>query len=382
MTDAFGGALRGRRVLVTGHTGFKGSWLCVWLRELGAKVTGFGLAPPTTPSNYQVSNLSEHVVDVRGDVRDADHLKRTIESHEPQIVIHMAAQPLVRVGYEKPKETFDTNVVGTVNLLEAVRTTRSVRVCVVVTTDKVYEDRGWVWGYRENDTLGGFDPYSASKAMAELAVQSYRRSWSQSGFADHPVSIATVRAGNVIGGGDWAAHRLVPDCLRDLMAGRPIQVNTPDSVRPWMFLLEPLSGYLCLVARLLDEPDQAGCWNFGPSEQEAITCRQLAEEASAIWGGQGIVVPDRAGGGPPHQTRLLRLNWDKAANELRWRPVYTWGQAIRCTIDWFAEHGRPGSSGGPADMYGVCARQIADYVSAAAACGIEWARGTNSRSES
>lgn len=373
MTNIFRGTFKQRRVLVTGHTGFKGSWLCVWLHELGAKVIGYSLDPPTTPSNFELVQLSDRIIDVRGDIRDAALLNRVIEEHEPEIVIHMAAQPLVRVSLENPKETFDTNVGGTTNVFEAVRRSQTVRCCIVVTTDKVYEDRGWIWGYRENDSLGGNDPYSASKAMVELVIQAYRRSWAVPGFAHHDVAIASVRAGNVIGGGDWAAYRLVPDCMRDLMAGRPIQVNTPDSIRPWMFLLEPLSGYLWVAAQLSDEStDLEGAWNFGPAECEAVTCQRLAEHASVLWGGQGIVVAQAPSPSVSIQTRVLRLNWDKAANELKWSPTYTWEMALHETVDWYRQYQSQGNEG-KIDMYDVCVRQIQNYVDCANTSGILWA---------
>ena len=374
MTDIFSGAFEKRRVLVTGHTGFKGSWLCVWLRELGAEVIGYSLDPPTTPSNFELARLSDHIVDLRGDIRDAPRLTRVVEEHEPELVIHMAAQPLVRVALENPKETFDTNVGGTVNLLEAIRRTPSVRCCIAVTTDKVYEDRGWIWGYRENDSLGGNDPYSASKAMAELTVQAYRRTWAQAGFAANQMAIASVRAGNVIGGGDWATYRLVPDCIRDLMADRPIQVNTPDSVRPWMFVLEPLSGYLWVAAQLSGNVAALdGAWNFGPAEREAVTCQMLAEKANTLWGGQGIAVAQAPPRSVHHQTRVLRLNWDKAANDLKWSPAYTWEKALHETVDWYHQYQRRGEEPGAIDMYDVCVKQIRDYVDCANALGIPWA---------
>ncbi|PTB97867.1 CDP-glucose 4,6-dehydratase, partial [Marinobacter sp. Z-F4-2] len=277
MHTQFGDQFRNKRVLITGHTGFKGSWLSVWLKELGAEVIGYSLDPPTEPSNFRLCKLDQKLASHCGDVRDVANLTQVISSSKPEIVFHLAAQPIVLDSYRMPKDTFETNVMGTVNLLEAVRHTKSVRAVVAVTTDKVYADQGWYWGYRENDRLGGFDPYSSSKAMAELAVSSYRSTWQESWsensdrvtFSNHPVAIASARAGNVIGGGDFARFRLLPDCMRACMDEQPIQVRRPDSIRPWQHLLEPLSGYLCLALKLLEEPEgYSESWNFGPAERE------------------------------------------------------------------------------------------------------------------
>ncbi|MEZ4515518.1 MAG: CDP-glucose 4,6-dehydratase [Chloroflexota bacterium] len=268
---SFANAYDGLTVLVTGHTGFKGSWLVTWLLNLGATVVGYSLPdPPTEPSNFIVSNLSEKVIDVRGDIRDFETLQATVAQYRPTLIFHMAAQPIVLRSVELPKLTIDTNAGGTVNILEAIRTTDSVRALVSITTDKVYENQEWIWGYRESDQLGGHDPYSASKAMAELAIAAYRSTYfPPEDYAEHGVAIASVRAGNVIGGGDFADFRLVPDCMKALMDGRPIGVRNPLSVRPWQHVLEPLSGYLWLGIKLLqDGPAFAEAWNFGPLEQK------------------------------------------------------------------------------------------------------------------
>jgi CDP-glucose 4,6-dehydratase len=367
----FANVYDGLPVLVTGHTGFKGSWLSIWLRELGADVTGFSLPEmPTAPSNYGVCRLGDRLADVRGDVRDLDAVRAVIAAHRPQLIFHLAAQPLVLAAYRQPKETFDTNTGGTVNLLEAVRTSEGVDAVVCVTTDKVYENHEWVWGYRENDRLGGHDPYSASKAMAELAIAAYRQSY----FVGGRPAVASARAGNVIGGGDFAADRLLPDTMRALMAGQPVPVRNPDHVRPWQHLLESLSGYLWLGAHLLrDGAAYAEAWNFAPRESRGVTAREVVEKTVALWG-EGEWQP-AAAAQPEKETALLRLNWDKAANRLGWRPLYDWEQAVAATVDWFRSyHQRQQDAPEQLDMYEVCAVQIDNYVARAGALGFPWAQ--------
>ena len=356
--------------MVTGHTGFKGSWLSIWLNELGASVVGYSLEPPSVPSNFEASRLAESIVDVRGDVRDLDGLCSVVEEHEPQAVFHLAAQPIVRVSYAEPKDTFDVNVGGTVNVLEAVRRTDSVKAVVCVTTDKCYENQEWVWGYRESDALGGHDPYSASKAMAELAVSSYRRSFFPvDGYGEHGVAVASARAGNVIGGGDWGQDRLVPDCMRALMEGRSIPIRNPSYVRPWQFVLESLSGYLWLAARLLREgAGFAEAWNFGPLDQTHVSVRELMEELIALWGAGEW--EDVSSGDAPHETGLLRLSCEKAANLLGWRPAYGWRDAVAETVDWFKRYAKDGADAG---MYQTCVEQIGRYADRARELGAAWA---------
>ena len=355
-------------VLITGHTGFKGSWLTTWLLELGATVIGYSLPePPTQPSNFTLSGLSERIVDVRGDIRDFDTLCETIATHRPALVFHLAAQPIVLRSVEQPKLTIDTNAGGTVNVLEAIRQTDSVRALVSITTDKVYENQEWLWGYRESDTLGGHDPYSASKAMAELAIAAYRSTYFAPGeYERHGVAIASTRAGNVIGGGDFAAYRLVPDCMKALLDGRPIGVRNPLSVRPWQHVLEPLSGYLWLGAQLLRHGPAFGeAWNFGPLEQKGVTARALAEKLVELWG-SGSWEHTRPGFAEV-ETGLLRLSWDKAAHRLDWRPVYTWVDALTEITDWFKAHQRGD------DMGRVTRDHIARYTARAAELGLVWA---------
>ncbi len=371
MQAAFGNVFAGMPVLVTGHTGFKGSWLSLWLKELGADVSGFSVDVPTTPSNFEAARLGGRVRDRRGDISDLAALCQAIEAHRPRVVFHLAAQPLVRAAYARPKETFDANAGGTVNVLEALRLTKAVRAAVFITTDKCYENREWLWGYRETDALGGRDPYSASKAMAELAIAAYRQSFFPAErYAEHQVAVASARAGNVIGGGDWAPDRILPDSVRALAEGRPIDVRNPRSARPWQFVLEPLSGYLWLAARLLAEgAGLAEAWNFGPPEPTAVSVAELVEKLVALW---GAGTWQAASTGPaPHEAGQLRLSWEKAAARLGWRPLYAWPEALAQTVDWYKTY-----YAGPAgtDMYALCARQIARYTACARAAGVAWAQ--------
>jgi CDP-glucose 4,6-dehydratase len=371
MTNPFSNTYTDLPVLVTGHTGFKGSWLVTWLLELGARVTGYSAPePPTRPSNFNVSGLAGRVTDVRGDIRDYDALRETIAAHRPAIIFHLAAQPIVLRSVELPKLTMDTNAGGTVNVLEAIRQTDSVRALVSITTDKVYENQEWLWGYRESDQLGGHDPYSASKAMAELAIAAYRRTYfaPEAYGQGHSVAIASTRAGNVIGGGDFADYRLVPDCMKALMEGRPIGVRNPLSVRPWQHVLEPLSGYLWLGVQLLRRGPAFGeAWNFGPLEQKGVPAQALAEKLVELWG-SGSWVHTRPGYAEV-ETGQLRLSWDKAAHRLNWRPVYTWIDALTEITDWFkAYQARE-------DMHDVTRRHILRYTERARDLGLEWATG-------
>ena len=369
----FGGTYEGMTVLVTGHTGFKGSWLSIWLQELGARVVGYSLEPPTRPSNFALSHLDRRLVDVRADVRDLDALRETIACYEPRLVFHLAAQPLVLPSYRQPKETLDTNVGGMVNLLEAVRTTQPVRAVVCVTTDKVYKNREWLWGYRENDELGGQDPYSASKAMAELAIESYRQSFfAGDRYAEHGVAVASARAGNVIGGGDWGEYRLIPDCVRALTQGQPIGLRNPSFVRPWQILLEPLSGYLWLAVKLLGPEgwNYAEAWNLGPQERRAVTTEEVVRKVIEVWGSGDYVTGTTQ---TETETALLRLNADKADNRLGWQCVYGWEQAVVETTRWYRAYADRQAETEAIDMHDVCVAQIAEYTAQARAEGIVWA---------
>jgi CDP-glucose 4,6-dehydratase len=364
----FNNAFTNQTVLVTGHTGFKGSWLTAWLRQLGANVVGYSLPDlPTIPSNFAAMQLERYITDVRGDIRDYEKLRQVIVQHQPTIIFHLAAQPIVLHAVRQPKESFDANSGGTVNLLEAVRTTNSARAVVAITTDKVYRNQEWLWGYRESDTLGGHDPYSASKAMAELAITAYRETYFPAQrYPEHGVAIASARAGNVIGGGDFADYRLVPDCMKSLMAGQPIEVRNPHSVRPWQHVLEPLSGYLWLAAKLLqDGPAYAEAWNFGPLEQKGITTQAVAEKLIGLWGNGRWhhTNPEEL---PKIETGLLRLSWDKAAARLNWRPVYRWEEALAEIVTWFQAWQQN------EDMYRICRSHIEAYVEQARDLKLDW----------
>ncbi|OCQ93823.1 CDP-glucose 4,6-dehydratase [Limnothrix sp. PR1529] len=318
-------------VLVTGHTGFKGAWLCLWLHQLGARVSGLALDPPTNPSLYQsagVEGLLE--VDLRADIRDLGATEAAICQIRPTVIFHLAAQPLVNYGYEYPVETYAVNVMGTVHVLEAARKAGSVRAVVVVTTDKCYENHEWVYPYRETDPLGGFDPYSNSKACAELVVSAYRSSFLQF----EGIAVATARAGNVIGGGDWAMGRLIPDCVRAFQSGKALRLRYPQAVRPWQHILEPLSGYLLLAERLLGDEAAEFCeaWNFGPSVADSRAVGEVARLAAEAWGGT-VEIMDVAP--VHHEAGLLQLDSSKTRSRLSWQPRWSVEQAIRCLIEWY-----------------------------------------------
>ncbi len=329
----------GRKVFLTGHTGFKGAWLSLWLRRLGAQVTGFSLAPPTQPSLFAAAEVARGMQSVFGDIRDLPSLRAALHAAGPEVVIHMAAQSLVRASYADPVGTYATNLLGTVHLLEAARGCPSVRAVVIVTTDKCYENREWVWPYREGDTLGGYDPYSNSKACAELATSSYRSAFFHPArFAEHGVAVASARAGNVIGGGDWAADRLLPDAVRAFGAGVPLRIRNPRATRPWQHVLEPLRGYLLLAQALVEQgPACDGAWNFGPDAgaiqpvEAVIAGFQEAWHASG--GRPGVWMEDA--GPHPHEAHTLALDCSKAAAGLGWRPVLSFSDAVRLTAAWY-----------------------------------------------
>lgn len=333
MAEAFRTAFAGKRVLVTGDTGFKGSWLCLWLHQLGAKVLGYALPPEGPQDHFILLGLDKMIEHVDGDILDKPKLDAVFERFQPEVVFHLAAQPLVRYSYDKPKLTFDTNVAGSVNVLEAIRASSSVKALVYVTSDKAYKNKEWIWGYRENDELGGHDPYSASKAAAELLFSSYQDSFfsKREGFG-----AATVRAGNVIGGGDWALDRIVPDSIRALRQDRPIHLRNPNSTRPWQHVLEPLSGYLMTAARLLEEPKRyAGAWNFGPDSESIRTVGELARMVVKGWGAGEVVVAEQVNA--PHEATLLHLNCDKAHQLMRWRPKWNADRAVAETVSWYRQ---------------------------------------------
>jgi CDP-glucose 4,6-dehydratase len=349
------GFWRARRVLITGHTGFKGSWLSLWLQSLGAELTGYALKPPTTLSLFEQARVADRMNSIEGDVRDLSALTRAMQGAKPEIVVHMAAQSLVRHSYANPVETYATNVMGTVHLLEAVRATPTVKAVIIVTTDKCYENREWVWGYREVDPLGGYDPYSNSKACAEMVSAAYRSSFfNVRDYARHGVSVASVRAGNVIGGGDWAQDRLVPDILRAFESGKSVLIRHPDAVRPWQHVLEPLRGYLHLSEKLVQlGPAFADGWNFGPNGDDAKPVRWIVEQMAARWGDN--VQWHLAQGEQPHEAGYLKLDISKAQQMLNWHPKLRLNDSLNLVVDW-ARQRVAGS-----DVRSLTEQQIANY---------------------
>lgn len=343
MAEQFHNFYAGKRVLITGHTGFKGSWLSIWLRRLGAEVAGYGLRPPTTPSLFEACKLEEKITSILGDVRDGHMLRDLFERLQPEIVFHLAAQSLVRHAYREPVETYQTNVMGTVNLLEACRHSPSVRVVVNITSDKCYENNGRPRGHTEDDPVGGDDPYSSSKGCAELITTAYRRSYfNPGGNGRRRASLATGRAGNAIGGGDWAEDRLVPDCVRALSENRKIAIRYPDAVRPWQHVLEPLSGYLLLGQRLFEEGETfAGPWNFGPAMENLKPVRWIVERMTEIWAvpearsasGNGSWVAHQ--GSHPHEAHYLELDSSKARRKLGWSPKWDLEAALERAVEWY-----------------------------------------------
>jgi len=346
---------RQRRVFVTGHTGFKGSWLSLMLQRLDARVTGYALAPPTTPSLYDLQDVSATLDDRRGDIADVEALRAAMVAAGPEILIHMAAQPLVLRGYQDPVETYRVNVMGTVALLEAVRAAPSVRTVLVVTTDMCYENKEWPWGYREVEPMGGFDPYSNSKGCSELVSAAYRSSFfNPADHAHHGVALATARAGNVIGGGDWARDRLIPDILEAFAANRAVQIRNPHATRPWQHVLEPLHGYLTLAERLhTDGSGFAEAWNFGPDGDDVKPVEWIVKQLARCWGQGATWQVDR--GDHPHEANYLKLDISKAAQRLRWRPVLCLGEALGLVVDWSR------AKATDADMRAYTLEQIATY---------------------
>ncbi len=325
---------QGKRVLITGHTGFKGSWLMVWLQELGAHVIGYALSAPTQPNHFAL--LKRDMISIIANVRDLETLRHTIKTHQPEIVFHLAAQPLVRYSYHNPVDTFETNVMGTVNLFEACRTTDSVKAIVNITSDKCYENKEWVWGYRENDPLGGYDPYSASKGCAELVTASYRQAFFplEHYGRSHQTLIASCRAGNVFGGGDWGADRLIPDIIKAAVKHEKVRIRSPHAVRPWQHVLDPLRGYLLIGQRLLEgKPDFAEAWNLGSSEEDTMSAGAVVECAKAFW--QNIDYEITQSDQHPHEANSLTLDCSKARMKLGWKPAWNVTTALEKTILWY-----------------------------------------------
>lgn len=355
--DIFDNFYRGKRVLVTGHTGFKGSWLSVWLHELGAEVVGVGLDPATDRDNFVLTGIGEKIkADIRADIRDGERMKEIFAEYKPEIVFHLAAQPLVRLSYDIPVETYQTNVMGTINVMEAIRATDSVKVGVMITTDKCYENKEQIWGYRENEPMGGYDPYSSSKGAAEIAITSWRRSFfNPNDYQRHGKSIASVRAGNVIGGGDWALDRIIPDCIRALEAGKPIDIRSPKAIRPWQHVLEPLSGYMLLAKKMWESPTEyCEGWNFGPRAESISTVWEVASKVVRHYGTGTL--RDLSDPNALYEAKLLMLDISKAKFRLGWEPRMDIDQTVALTVDWYSRYRTE-------DGYALCVRQIQEYTS-------------------
>ena len=344
-----------RRVYITGHTGFKGSWMTLWLASLGAKIHGYALPPESEPNLFSIARVSECVEHEVGDIRNLAEMESSVAAFKPEVVFHMAAQPLVRRSYADPIGTYSTNVLGTAHVLDIIRRAPSVRAVVIITSDKCYENREWLWGYREQDRLGGFDPYSNSKACAELVTEAYRNSYFlPARFAEHKVAVATARAGNVIGGGDWAEGRLIPDLVRGFLSGKPAAIRNPAAIRPWQHVLEPLAGYIVLAAHLLqDGAGFASAWNFGPAEEDAWTVGRIADALADLFGGEARWAHEIAEN--PHEASCLKLDASKARVMLGWRPVLPIEEALRWVAEWVVSW-RQG-----ADMQAFTLRQISEY---------------------
>jgi CDP-glucose 4,6-dehydratase len=350
----FTNVFRNKTVLVTGHTGFKGSWLCIWLRELGARVVGYGLEPLTEKDNFVVTHLDDRMTHIIGDIREFHGLRKVFIEFEPEFVFHLAAQPIVKLSYDDPKETYDTNIGGTVNLFECCRKSDTVRVVVNVTSDKCYENKEWVWGYRENDPMGGYDPYSSSKGCAELITQTYRNAFfNPRNYDTHKKSLSSVRAGNVIGGGDWQQYRIIPDCLRALEKNEPIQIRNPGAIRPWQHVLEPLSGYLLLASKMYRNPTKySGAWNFGPGQELPMTVGDVVNQLLVHWGSGSWF--NASENGDPHEAELLCLDIRKSESILKWFPTWDTQKAISQTIAWYRNYRIK-------DPYNICVDQINEF---------------------
>ena len=342
---------KNKKVLVTGHTGFKGSWLSIWLLNLGANVIGYALDPYTSKDNFVVTDLSHKMIDIRGDIRDFEKFNSIVNEYNPEIIFHLAAQPIVRLSYDIPKETIETNVMGTTNVLETFRRSKTAKILIIITSDKSYENKEWIWGYRENDPVGGYDPYSASKGAAELIASAYIRSFfNPEEFKKHGKVVATVRAGNVIGGGDWAKDRIMTDCITALEEDRPIQVRNPQSIRPWQHVLEPLNGYLLLGSKMAEDPVKySGAWNFGPDPESIIMVKEVVEKVIKYYG-KGTW-KDVSNPNEVHEAKLLNLDTSKARFILGWKPKLNVDEAIKMTAEWYKKYKID-------NAYRICEEQI------------------------
>ncbi len=364
LKELFGGVYKGKSVLVTGHTGFKGSWLAFWLREMGANVVGYSLEAPTTPNHLELLGLD--IESIHGDIRDQDRLNAIFEKYTPEIVFHLAAQPLVRLSYKDPVETFETNVIGTLKVFESCRK-HNVQAIVNVTSDKAYENKEWIWGYRENDPMGGYDPYSASKGCAELLTSSYRSSYFN--LAEykkkHNTLLASCRAGNVIGGGDWAQDRLMTDIMLSVSAGKKVSIRNPNATRPWQHVLEPLSGYLNIGQKLLEERGEfAEAWNFGPSDEGSITVEEVVGKVKRYW--DKIEYEIRREVDQPHEANLLKLDCSKAHIRLQWDNVWDSETTFKKTVEWYKAYYQENTI--------LTRNDLTTYVADAKLRKLEWAR--------
>ena len=357
MIDIFNNYYKGKRVLVTGHTGFKGSWLSIWLHELGADVVGIGLDPYSEKDNFVLSGIGNKIkADIRADIRDGQKVKEIFAEYQPEIVFHLAAQPLVRLSYDIPVETYEVNVMGTIHIMEAIRATKSVKVGVMITTDKCYDNCETLKGYVETDPFGGYDPYSSSKGACEVAIQSWRRSFfnPEDYGKKHTASIASVRAGNVVGGGDWAKDRIIPDCIRALEAGKVIDIRSPKAVRPWEHVLEPLSGYMLLAQLMWNNPTEyCEGWNFGPEADGVSTVWDVASEVIKNYGSGEL--KDSSDSSAVHEANLLMLNINKAKNRLGWYPRMNMQQCMELVVDWYKRYRTE-------DVYGLCVEEINKFI--------------------
>jgi len=358
----FNSAFTGRKVLITGHTGFKGSWLSIWLLQLGADVVGYAQRPETAPNHFESTGLERRMTSIIADILDYERLRDVLREHRPEVIFHLAAQPLVRRSYREPRLTFETNVLGTVNLFEAAREADFSGVLINVTSDKCYENKEWSWGYRETDGLGGHDPYSASKACSEIVTASYRLAFFNSGQSR--IQVATARAGNVIGGGDWSEDRIIPDCVRAIVANEPIPIRNPKAIRPWQHVLEPLSGYLLLATRLMQGQDGvAEAWNFGPNRFDTVEVEKLVQHIVREWKGSYTVQRSQA---HSEETDQLHLDCSKAFSKLKWQPVLTLQETLKWTIDWYRRYcdGK--------EAFELTTSQIESYFKKARQKGLNW----------
>lgn len=356
--DIFNGIFNGKRVLVTGHTGFKGSWLSIWLYELGAEVIGVGLEPYSPKDNYVLSGIGQKIkADIRADICNGQKMREIFAEYQPEIVFHLAAQPLVRLSYEIPVETYETNVMGSINIMEAARATDSVKVIVMITTDKCYENKEQIWGYRENEPMGGYDPYSSSKGATEIAISSWRNSYfnPKDYGIKHHIALASARAGNVIGGGDWALDRIIPDCIRALEEGKAIEIRSPKAIRPWQHVLEPLRGYLLLASKMWNEPKRyCDGWNFGPRAESITPVWDVAIKLLKYYGNGKLI--DVSNPNALHEATFLMLDISKARFQLGWEPRTDIEKCCELTADWYKRYRKE-------DVYNLCIEQINTFVS-------------------